>query len=256
MNARQPPLASNPTRKTSRSLLRRLGAFGPLAALSFILPSCGGLILLGFLPRIADYLHHHPTWGLPAYICGFSLLAGLALLPTYALALLGGWTFGLAWGFPAALLGYVGAALIGYLVGRRSASDRIITLLREHPKWNAVYHILLTGHPGHVIWLIILVRIPPHPFATLNMLLAAARVSLPRYTAGSLLGMAPHALLLTWAASDAAHLDLQHPIDWRFGIGGIITLALVALVIAHLARRALRQVTQHHRPCPKPDTRP
>ncbi|MEI8197398.1 MAG: VTT domain-containing protein [Phycisphaerae bacterium] len=237
-----PPPASCPT-PPPPSLLHRLGAFGPLAALSFILPSCGGLVLLGFLPTVATYLRSHPTWGLPAYVAGFALLAGLAVLPTYALGLLGGYTFGLAWGFPAALLGYTGAAVIGYLVGRGSAGERVVTILREHPKWDAVYHALLTGRSWHVIWLIALVRIPPHPFASVNLLLAAARVSLLRYGVGSLLGMAPHALFLTWAASDAAQLDLQHPADWRIVLAAIVTMSLTATVITHVARRALRQMT-------------
>ena len=210
-----------------------------------VLPFFSGLVLVGLLTTIAPVLRAHWGWGVPLYVGAFVLLAGLALVPTYALALLGGWTFGFAVGFPAALVGYMGGAWLGYELGRRTAGTRVIELLQEHPKWDAVFHALLTGRPVHVVTLIALVRLPPtFPFAPLNLLLAAARVTPRHYLLGSFLGMAPRTVVTVYLASRASRLDLATVHDRWFLLGALLATALVVAILAHISNRALKQMTR------------
>jgi uncharacterized membrane protein YdjX (TVP38/TMEM64 family) len=228
--------------------VRGLGSFGPVAALALILPGLGGLVLVALLPTLAPLLREHLWWGLVIYSTGFIVLAGLAILPTYSLALLAGWAFGFGYGFPAALVGYMGGALVGYAVGRRSAQRHVVELLARHRKWDAVYRALLTGSPGRVILLIALVRLPPtFPFAALNLVLAAARVPPGRYLLGSFLGMAPRTVVTVWAAAQAARY-LRDPTKlleegvWWHVLGGLAGAAVAVTVLTLIARRALKHL--------------
>src|SRR4051794_13265443 len=101
------------------AFVRRLGPAGPLAVLSGTFPPLGGFVLIGFVAKIAPWLREHPVSGLVIYVGGFSSLAALALLPTYACAILGGWTFGFWVGFPASMVAFCGASLLAYLLNRR-----------------------------------------------------------------------------------------------------------------------------------------
>src|SRR4051812_22421398 len=94
-------VASNPPRFITRA--RRLGAAGPLSLLTFVLPPLGSFILLGSVSRLAPWLRAHPGEGLGVYLAGATILAALALLPTFACAIVGGWTFGFGVGFTASL---------------------------------------------------------------------------------------------------------------------------------------------------------
>jgi hypothetical protein len=107
----------------AKEVMRRLGPVGVLAMIAAALPAIGGFTLLGFLPRVSEWLQGQDGWGITIYIGGFTLLAGLALLPTYAQAVLAGYTFGLVRGTSAALTGILGASLVGYLIARRASLD-------------------------------------------------------------------------------------------------------------------------------------
>lgn len=124
--------------RSAWSEVRRAGLAGPLAALAVTLPAIGGFVLLARIDPVAEWLRTNEGSGIILYACAFALLSGLAILPTYAQAALGGWAFGLAGGFPAAMVGVVGGALIGWLISSRVASKNVMAMIDERPGWSAV----------------------------------------------------------------------------------------------------------------------
>jgi len=163
---------------------RRLGAAGPLSLLTFILPPLGSFILLGSVSRLAPWLRLNPAQGLLIYLAGATICAALAFLPTFACAILGGWTFGFAVGFPASLAAFCAAAVLAYEINRRAAGDRVDALVRQRRKWEAIRVALLNSGFARAVWIITLLRLPPlSPFAPFNFLLGrnqnAARGLLP-----------------------------------------------------------------------------
>jgi uncharacterized membrane protein YdjX (TVP38/TMEM64 family) len=239
------PGRHDPPTWSARNLFRRLGAAGPLAIISGTLPPLGGFILIGSIGKVAPFLRAHPATGLVIYIAGFSLLAALALLPTYACSILGGWTFGFAVGFPASMTAFCGAALVAYLINSRAAGNRVLDIIHEHPKWEAVITSLLGCGFWRSLWIIILLRLPPiSPFAAMNFIMGTTRAPLGAFLLGTAIGMAPRTGAVVWAASHASTLDFK--IDssetWLYLAGVIATLAAVT-TIGHIATKAVHRVT-------------
>jgi uncharacterized membrane protein YdjX (TVP38/TMEM64 family) len=226
------------------SVIRRLGPAGPLALLWALLPAIGGFVLLGTLNIVGPWLRSHQDVGVLLYVLMFAVSAGLALLPTYAQAILGGWAFGFAVGFPAALGGFLGGALIGYAIARWSAGDRVVRLVDEHPRWKAVYDALLGSNFGRTLLIVTLLRLPPNsPFAITNLVLASTRTRLSVYTLGTLVGMAPRTAVLVFLAAGLKELSFARPGQtWLFIAGIVITLIVVA-VIGQIAHAAITRVT-------------
>lgn len=251
---------------TPTDILRRLGPASVLAVVALAMPPLGGVLLLVYINSIALWLAGHQGLGIVLYATAFALLAGLALLPTYAQAILGGWAFGFAFGFPAALAGFVGGAVLGYIIALRASGDRVVRLIDEKPKWAAVRDALLpadapSSSSSAGFWktlgLVALLRVPPNsPFAMTNLVMASVKVPWTPYVLGTLLGMAPRTAAAVWIAADLrAHFasikdGLDAPKPWWLlaaGIGGVI---VVLAVIGALAGRAWRRVTQGREPRP------
>ncbi|MBI5864916.1 MAG: TVP38/TMEM64 family protein [Planctomycetes bacterium] len=226
------------------ALYQRLGAVGPLAIAASTLPLVGLIAIISQLNAVAPWLKSHDSLGVAMYVGGFALLAGVAILPTHAAAILGGWAFGFAIGYPAALAGFLGGALLGYSIARPAAGTRVTALISEHPKWKAVYDALLGSGVLKSLLIVALLRLPPNsPFAITNLVFAATRVPLIPFAVGTLLGMAPRIGLIVWAAHQASALDLKAgPGRWTLAIGIAVTLAVLAIV-GSLAKRAIDRVT-------------
>ncbi len=208
------------------------------------LPPLGGFLLLGFAGTIAPWLRAQPVAGPLVYAALFALLAGFALLPTYAQSLLGGFAFGLAVGLPAALAGFLGGALIAYLVASRASGDRVTALINENPRWRAVYDALIGRGFWRTLGIVILLRVPPNsPFALTNLLMATTRVPLGPYAIGTLLGMAPRTAIAVFLGSGLSEWsEAGRRERWWFVAGLALTVAVV-VVLAALANRALRRFT-------------
>jgi len=225
---------------------RRLLPVGGMSAVAATLPPIGGLLILGALPALGPWLHDLGWGGIALYLLGFVVFAGLALLPTYAQAMLGGWAFGFAWGFPAALLGFAGGSMLAYRLSRSIARDRLIQTIERRPRWNALHRALIDAGFWKATLLVALVRLPPtSPFALTNVLMASAQVAWLPYLLGTVLGLAPRTAIAVFAAAGLSRFDLDQPAtsesNWTiiFGIGSTV---LVFLVIGLLARRTLRRL--------------
>lgn len=221
----------------SRVAARRLA---PLAIVSLALPPTGAVLLIGYLSTIGPWLRTLGTEGVALYVAGFGVLGGLALLPTYAPAVLGGWAFGDRIGLPAALSGFLIASAINYLWARRLSVAHVAEWLARRPRWLAVRDALVGRSSLKTLLVVTLVRVPPNsPFALSNAALAAARVPLPLYLLGTLIGLAPRTVVAVRAGAHLSALDFSQ--RDAFGSAAIaIGISVVVLgILGVLARRAL-----------------
>lgn len=227
-----------------KTFINRLGPAGPLALLAATFPPLGGFVLIAYSSRLAVWLQAHPSSGLWIYLLAAVALTALSMLPTYACAFLGGWTFGLWIGFPISMAAFVGGALLAYIIYARAAGERVVAIVKEHPKWEAVRVALLGSGFWKSLWIITLLRLPPmSPFAATNFVLAAARAPIGAYVLATFIGMAPRTAAAIWAASHASKLDFSDGKSvWSFTIGLIVTIAIVA-IIGHMAKQAIKRVT-------------
>lgn len=231
------------------AIVRRLGPAAALGIVAAIMPAIGGFVIVYYADTVGGWLRGHEASGLALYVAAFALLAGLALLPTYAQSFLGGWAFEFAWAFPAALGGFLGGSWIGYEVARGASGDRVERLIEEKPRWLAVRNALVGRGFWPTLGIIALLRMPPNsPFAVTNLVLASVKVRRAPFLLGTLIGMAPRtaaavgigALAAGMAARDALR---RKPEWWMFAIAVGAVLVVIA-VIGAIAKRAIDRVTR------------
>lgn len=238
--------------ETASTVIRKLGPAAILGAMWTIFPPLGSIALFTYMNTIGAWLRGHEDVGLALYVAAFAVLAGVALLPTYASAILGGWAFGFASGYPAALAGFLGGSLIGYAIARSVAKDRVSKLLHEHEKWQAVRDALVGGGFWRTLGIVSLVRVPPNsPFALTNLALAGSGVAILPYALGTLIGMAPRTGIVLYIASkvraslaaDAAKEVAEQRPAWLIPVS--IAASLVVLgVLGLIAKHALKRFTR------------
>lgn len=233
-----------------RADVRSIGA-GPtiLAVLAFVVPLVGGFTLLRYTRSVGEYLKTHQDPGIYLYAGGFALTAGLAILPTWVQAIVGGYAFGLPMGLAAALFGFGGGSLIGYEIARGASGDRVVKTIAGKPKWKAVHEAFVSGRLEggffKTLGVVTLLRLPPNsPFAMMNLILAAVRVPRLPYLLGTLLGMAPRTAMWIWIGTTIPTLSDERPSQprWLF-IGGIVLAVGVLMVLGRLANKAIERAT-------------
>jgi uncharacterized membrane protein YdjX (TVP38/TMEM64 family) len=228
--------------------LMRLGRLGPTAAATAFLPPLGSLVLIGTMNQSAPWLQAQGLAGIAIFVAGFTFFGGLALLPTYGPSVLGGWAFGVGVGLGATLAGFLGAASLGFAIARHLSGDRLLQVLAEYPRGQALHRALLTGSPGRTLLVVTLLRVPHGPFAMTNLLLAATGVGWVPYLAGSLIGLAPRVAAAVIVGASLATLDLGHL--ERGGTAYLsIALSIAAVaILGWLARRSLRTIASDRSP--------
>lgn len=232
--------------------LLRLGRLGPTAAATAFLPPLGSLLLIGTMNQSAPWLQAQGALGIAIFVIGFTIFGGLALLPTYGPSVLGGWAFGIGVGLAATLSGFIGAASLGFAIARHLSGDRLLQVLSEYPRGQALHRALLTGSPVRTLLVVTLLRVPHGPFAMTNLLLAATGVGWVPYLAGSLIGLAPRVTAAVIVGASLATLDLRHLerggtayLSIAFSIGAVAALGW-------LARRSLQRVAGDKPDRPEP----
>jgi uncharacterized membrane protein YdjX (TVP38/TMEM64 family) len=178
------------------------------------------------------------------YFLVIGFLLGVSFVPTYASAILAGWAFGFGKGSLIAIVTITASSLLAYAVARWIARDRVLEIIRERPKWHAIYQALVGKHFGRTLQVVTLMRLPPlSPFALANFALAAARVPLGTYTLGTFLGILPRTIATTFAAAQVEQLDLNNlGQSWVKMVGIALTIA-ACIGLGALANRVLREMT-------------
>lgn len=225
------------------ALTRRLGQLGPLALAAALLPPLGSLLLIATLEPTSAWLRGHGAFGVVAFVLGFAVCGGFALLPTYTPSLLGGWAFGLTVGLAATLAGFLLAASIGFALARRLSGERLMDVLREHPRGLAVHDAFVRSGFWKALLVVTLLRLPPNsPFAIGNLLMAASRVGYAPFLAGTLVGIAPRAGAAVAVGAGLARIDFDRPTEAMAVVAGLAVTVGVAAVLGWMANRALTRV--------------
>lgn len=225
-------------------VFRRLGAAGPFAAILSVWPPIGGFILLAFLTSLGPWLREHAALGMLVYVAVMIVLVGTSFIPTFACAILGGWAFGFGLGWVLAMIALTASSVVAYAIGRWIARDKVLDVIRERPRWNAVYLALLGTDTGKTIFAVALLRIPPTaPFALANFALAAARAPMPAYLIGTILGLAPRTAAATFAAAQLEQLRFKDVNQTWMTVAGIVATVVVCILLGVWANRALQRVT-------------
>lgn len=238
-------VAATPTRRSK--LLRTLADLGPAAPYALlvtVVPVAGNFVLLSLVMAHGEWLREHRVSTAALVSVGYALVGGLALLPSYSVAVLSGWAIGFQYGFPAVWLGIVLAAGVGYFTGRGVTRDRVMKLIDRSPRLAVLHAALLAGGFWRTTLIVFLWRLSPAvPFSTSNMLLAATKVAAVPYLVGSAVGVMPRTIVLTYAASSMARLDFSAAESWWMLVVGAVVTVLVIAIISIVARRAMRHVT-------------
>ena len=201
----------------------------------------GLLLVFVFIEDAGSWLRENGNLGLAVYIAVFALTSGLALLPTYAQAVLGGWAFGFALGYPAALLGFVLGSVIGYEIGRLISGDRATKIIEERRKWRAVCDALVHSGFWKTLLIVALLRAPPNsPFALTNLVLSATRTPRVIFILATAIGMAPRTIAYVMIGTSAVELTeegLDKP--WWIPAAMIVGTLIVVVVVGCVANRAV-----------------
>jgi uncharacterized membrane protein YdjX (TVP38/TMEM64 family) len=249
---RLPAVGQNSRRKalaaaaTVRHAWGRLGPVAPIAAGAALLPLLGGLAIYGRLGAIAGWLRTGWASSAPLLcVALFSLTGGLAILPTYAISVLCGWSFGFTIGLAATLCSFFGAAIVGYAFTAAADRGRALTVVEEQPKWSAIRRAVATGRPAKLTAVVTLVRLAPvTPFSFTSIVMAALRVPVLPYVVGTMLGMAPRAVLVTYFASQMGEAAKPGGCGGGAWFWSTALAATVACVwgFAWVGRRGLRRL--------------
>ncbi len=228
--------------------LKRLGATAPMAVVAAVLPGAGALVLYGHLSSVANWLMDRPMTGPVMCAAGFAVAGGVALVPTYAMSALCGWTFGVPVGLAATLTGFVAAAMVGYFIGQRIDGGKTLAIIGENQQWKAVHAAMTTGGFGKQSLVVTLLRLAPvAPFSLSNLVMAAAQVRPMPYALGTLLGMLPRTAIVVWAASQLNSPDTPLANDpWLIGAGVVVTI-FVMIALGWIGKAGLKQFTQTQR---------
>jgi uncharacterized membrane protein YdjX (TVP38/TMEM64 family) len=222
-----------PLRKAARVLFALAVLFG-LYALVRQLP------LLRWIVEGARQIHALGWPGLIATAVAIWLLT-LLLVPIIPLIVACGWLFG-PWGFLVSLPAAVASAATSFTIARAVGRGAAAQALLERPQARALAELAAEGG----IVTVALIRLSPLlPFTPTNAVLGLTPMRLRDLVIGTALGMAPGAILYSWAGSllpDAEAIEQGEAIHGQV-VWILLAVALVAAaILAAAAARRLRRI--------------
>lgn len=223
------------------SALRRWAPLAVLLLLALLLPAAGVVLLGGSGAEAIGALRAGGPALIPLFILLGGVVLGLALLPSHALSLLGGFLFGWAgylWVSLAVLLGTV----LHWSITRRWSGGALRGAL-ERSAWGRVLARRMLDAGPWKLWLVVaLARVAPQiPFALGSVLAASCRVRLGPLLAGTWLGMSPRILVVVGLGAQLSNWTPGAPLPgsaWAALAGGVLGLGGLALWSFLVLRRA------------------
>jgi len=174
------------------------------------------------------------------YVLGYALFA-MILFPCTAMTFLAASSFGLLEGFLLAVVGSNLGALGAFVLARGALRGRVEAWAAANPRFLRVDEAI--SQRGFVV--VTLLRLTPIvPYTLLNYYLGLTRISTLRYIAGTLIGMLPVTLAVSYVASLSVELaaGVQDRVKLGIYAAGFAATLAVTIVITRLARRALREI--------------
>jgi len=219
-----------PLRKAARVLLALAVLFG-LYALVRQLP------LLRWIVEGAKAIHALGWPGPIATAVGIWILS-LMLLPIIPLIVACGWLYG-PWGFVLSLSGALASAATSFTIARAVGRGAAAQALLERPKARALADLAAEGG----IVTVALIRLSPLlPFTPTNAVLGLTPMRLRDLVIGTALGMAPGAILYSWAGWLLPDVEAIERGETIHGAVVWILLAVALVAAAILAAAAARRL--------------
>lgn len=175
------------------------------------------------------------------------VLACVLFVPGAILTIGAGVVFGVIRGSIYVSIAATLGATCAFLVGRYIARDWVAAKLESNPRFKAIDDAV--AREG---WKIVgLTRLSPvFPFNLLNYAFGLTRVSLRDYVAASWAGMLPGTVMYVYIGSLAGDIarasgakSVNTPARWALNIVGFAATVAVAIYVARLGSRALREKT-------------
>jgi uncharacterized membrane protein YdjX (TVP38/TMEM64 family) len=223
--------------------LKKLARPSGVVLLSAVGPGVGAVLGLSLAVAHADALRAGGPEIALLLVVGGALGCGLWLLPTHALSLLCGWSFGLPIGLALALTGATLGSPFGYAVGKRLAGPGVMAVIGRNPKGAAVCEAIARSSPWRAFVLVGLLRLSPVvPYGSTNVLAAVFGVPWVPFLLGTCVGLAPRAGAVVMIGAGVERLDADAGASpWLWGVG--LGATLIALVVMSWAgKRALDRV--------------
>lgn len=182
-------------------------------------------------------------------------LATVALFPGLALALVAGAAYGIALGSALAFLGAALGAMAAFRISKRLSHRSLESGLALHPRLAAFDHALARDGLRTAF----LLRLSPVvPYNVLNYALGATHIR-ARDAALACVGMLPGTVLYVAGGRMAAEASGvvetgsrgRSPVEWAVLAVGIGATALVTVLLARMARLALRSARRTVPPAPR-----
>jgi uncharacterized membrane protein YdjX (TVP38/TMEM64 family) len=160
-----------------------------------------------------------------------------------------GFLFGMVWGTIAALFGTTLGATLAFLIARGVLRPWIERRFATHPKFRAIDRAI--ADQGFKV--VLLARLCSLlPFSVTSYIFGLTNVSLGRYILATVIGRIPETLAFAyvgWTAKSLADLasgkvEIGLIQESLLGLG-LVAMIAVAAVIAHIARRALREAIEN-----------
>jgi uncharacterized membrane protein YdjX (TVP38/TMEM64 family) len=166
------------------------------------------------------------------------VIAALLFVPGSVLTLGAGLAFGLGPGLVLVSLASTTAAALAFLIARHLARSRVETLAQKNPRFAAIDRAV--AERGALV--VLLLRLSPIvPFSLSNYLYGLTRVRFLPYVAASWAGMLPGTVLyVSLGAAGHAAGEERTPVEWALLAIGIAATAVVTVMLARVARRAVR----------------
>ena len=162
-------------------------------------------------------------------------LVGIALMPSFLLGAIIGYTLPIIYAYPAAIFGIFIATAIGIFLSERIGDDIMDDVLAIRPKWQDAYKKITAAPPNLVLPLLASLRIAPQmPFALTNFICAFWPLPKTKLIFWSGLGLLPRTLLAVVAGAGASRFEEltskgASPTEWAIGF------AILIVFIATLA---------------------
>lgn len=216
-------------------------AVAALVAASMLLPARQYLI------DLLEWARGLGGWA-PIVVTAFYVLGCVLMLPGSVLSLGAGFLFGVLKGTIVVSIGSTVGACAAFLVGRTLARPWVERRVADSPKFRAIDRAV--GRAGFKI--VLLTRLSPiFPFNLLNYGYGLTRVSFRHYAAASWIGMIPATIMVVYLGAAAESLTAvaagrvqkgtaQQVFFWV----GLAVTVFVAVMVARIARRALKQAVE------------
>lgn len=240
------------SRNAMRLALRTLLVLALLAAL-LLLGRLAGAYIEDFRDTIEGL-----GWAAPLVFVIAYALAVVIAAPASLLTIAAGAVFGVLQGAVTVYIGAVLGSSAAFLVARYLARDAVARRIRKNQGFAAIDRAV--GEQG--LKIVFLLRLSPvFPFNLLNYALGLTRVSLADYLVGAL-GMIPGTFLYVYIGSLSADVAAASAAD-EVAIGklilqgvGVLATLVVTLLVANIARRALREAGAAGEGEPRADENP